>query len=640
MSALLFTAKEIGEAVGVSQATTWRRATKESWPSQEEQWRGGKRKHYPFESLPKDIQDALHLYYPERFGPTEIDMEVEQAGGFEYDRESLWEAYDCKHVEAREKAFARYEAILSGVCLHERSGVPLGKALALAAKDKGLNPGTLKNWYYGADGRPGVRLYRRDDWLAACVDNQVGRTARAEVPDEVWEHFKGLYLHHTAPSLSVCYRRTEQFAKENGYLAIPSMKTFERRVKTDISRRVLLLARKGRDAYDTLYPPMFRDHASFYAMEAVNGDGVNWRRYVIWPNGTVTQPCTWVWQDLYSGKILAWRTDVSENKDMLRLAFGDLLESYGIPKHAYLDNTRAAANKWMTGGTPMRNRFKITDEDPIGIMPSLAVEVHFTTPYRGQSKPIERAFRDLRGLVDSHPQWNGRGTKARPLPLKEFEEVLAREIATHNMQYGRRSAVCRGRSFDQVFEESYQKHAASIPRPTGPQRRMWLLTAEKVRADRNSGEVRLGKGPHGPNRYWSEELIEYASRPMVVRFDPQNMHKPVYVYTLDGRYVCEAPCCWRAGFNDSEAAREYHRAKKAMLKADREQLNAIRRLSAAEAAAMIPPVEPAAPPKSKVVRMASQPKEEEDGARQERLAVGADNLILDALEQWKKDQEM
>ncbi len=43
--------------------------------------------------------------------------------------------------------------------------------------------------------------------------------------------------------------------------------------------------------------------------------------------------------------LVAYRPNVSENGDMFRQAFGDLIKGYGIMRIAYIDNTMAAACK-------------------------------------------------------------------------------------------------------------------------------------------------------------------------------------------------------------------------------------------------------------------------------------------------------
>ncbi|HKJ94929.1 MAG TPA: transposase domain-containing protein, partial [Gammaproteobacteria bacterium] len=399
-------------------------------------------------------------------------------------------------------------------------------------------------------------------------------------------------------TIADCYSRVAEAAASNGW-AWPSKRTIERRVKNDISRRVRVLMREGAEALDRMFPAQRRARSVFHAMEAVNGDGVEFHPKLKWADGTVSRAKVWFWQDLYSGYQLAWRADVSENKDMLRLAYGDLVERYGIPAIVYIDNTVAAASKWLTGGTANRYRWKIKDEDPLGIMPQLGSSVRFVTPGHGQSKPIERSFQDLRQLIDRNPRFEGRGTEARPIPVEEFLEVLEIEVQRHNAKEGRRTDIANGRSFEQVFFESYEQ--STIRRATESQRKLWLLAAERVRADTESGAVRLGRGPQGENRYWMERMPEYAGQQVVVRFDPQRLHESVHVYTTDGTYVGEAACTWRAGFNDTNVGRAYHRHRARWKKHTKKAAEAERGMNLTTAIEHLSQPERPDPPEAKVV---------------------------------------
>ena len=356
---------------------------------------------------------------------------------------------------------------------------------------------------------------------------------------------------------------------------------------------------------------MERDRSCFHALEAINGDGHKWDVWVRWPDGSVHRPMMVGFQDLYSNKMLSWRFDKTENRELIRLALGDIVETFGIPDHVYFDNTRAFANKWLTGGAKHRYRWRLRDEDPIGICEQIGMEVHFTLPYAGQSKPVERAWRDMASDVAKAPAFAGAYTGNSPVTkpynygeaavdLEVFELVVGQEIAEWNARQGRRTRVAAGRSFDEVFAESYEA-ASTLIRVAGPeQKRLWLLAAEGVTASRENGEVKLLG-----NRFWAEFLVEHRGQKLIIRFDPQNVLAGLHVYSLAGAYLGFADVWEAAGFADANAAREHARARNTYLKAAKVQAQMERTMSIIERAAQIPDPEPTAPAQpQKVVRAA------------------------------------
>ena len=54
-----YSATEIAKSLGVSKQSVYRRANKESWPYEEENVRGGKRRLFSRATLPADIRSAL-----------------------------------------------------------------------------------------------------------------------------------------------------------------------------------------------------------------------------------------------------------------------------------------------------------------------------------------------------------------------------------------------------------------------------------------------------------------------------------------------------------------------------------------------------------------------------------------------------
>jgi transposase InsO family protein len=412
------------------------------------------------------------------------------------------------------------------------------------------------------------------------------------------------YLRLERPSFTACHRRLVMAAKEKGWV-LPSGRTLERRLLA-LPQEVRVFARQGREALKRLHPAQERSRAHFHALEAVNIDGHKWDVFVRWPDGEILRPMMVAIQDLYSGKMLAWRIDKTENKDATRLAFGDVIDQFGIPEHCWLDNGRAFASKWITGGAPNRFRFKVKEEDPLGLLPLLGIEPHWTLPYSGQSKPIERAFRDFAGDTAKHPGFAGAYVGNTPMakpenygstavPLDVFLEIVGQGVVEHNAREGRDTAVCNGRSFDAVFNESYAK--SPIRKAAGPQRRFWLLAGEGLLCSRTDGSIRL-EG----NRFWAEFLTQQRGKRVTVRFDPAALQADLHVYTQDGRYLGAAPCLEAIGFDDAEAARAHARARNAWMRGVKLQLDAERKMTIEQVAAMLPAAAPPPPPATKIVR--------------------------------------
>ena len=475
----------------------------------------------------------------------------------------------------------------AAACLAVRRLIDAGATMAAAVAEVAIthkcSPVTLRKWWIR------VRNISASDYAVQLAPRRGGtRRASADFTHEAWEFLKADYLRPEKPMMATCYWRLSRVAKDNNWV-IPSYRTCVRRMDS-LPWEMVSLARDGEDGLLRKLPVMTRTRGHLTALQAVNADGHVFDVRVKMPSGVIGRPMLTAWQDLYSGKVLAWRLSETLNQHIVRLSFGDMVEKYGVPKHAYLDNGREFANKWLTGGSNFRFRFTIREEDPVGIFAQLGVEVHWTTPYHGQSKPIERAFCDLCNEISRHPAahgaYTGNSTTNKPanygskaMEWNDFVSLVTSEIAAHNARAGRRTETAKGRSFDETFAESYSR--ATIARASADQRRLWLLAAEGVTV-RNTGHV----GILG-NVYWGEALPPIAGQRVVVRFDPEHLEMPVAVYAATGELLCEAARTM-AAFDDAEAAKEHARANRRRVKAAKEMLAAENQMSAIEAAQMIP----------------------------------------------------
>lgn len=610
-------------SLGSSKRHINRMALRGAWPSRRRLARGGGRE-YPVAALPPAAQAALLLRESQNGAARSAARATSSPYGSPQRSEQqallsttakppgtaipagasatvAWAHYEAKPQSLKDKAIARLEAL--DAC--ERilaNGVGKRAALHAVGAQLGIAWQNLNRWYALVKGLP------RADWLPALAPKYAGRTATAEIDAEAWDFFKALFLSKSRPPAATCYEQLGREAALRGW-SVPALGTLMRRLRREVGAPAIKYSREGEESLKRMFPAQQRDKTAMHALECVCSDGHRLDLFAKWPDGSIGRPIMVAWQDIYSGRVLAWRVDKSENKELVRLTFGDVVERFGIPERVLMDNGRAFASKWISGGARTRYRFKIREEEPSGILKLLGIEPIWGTPYSGQSKPIERAFGDLANHIAKHPAfegcWIGNRPDLRPddydgktVPLDRLIEVIGREIAAHNAREGRRSPTCNGRSFDAVFAESYAAHPPKKAAPA--QRALWLLAAEGVTARAPDGAIHLGR-----NRYWHERLPQLMGQKLVVRFDPQRLTAPVHVYALDGRFIVTAECVEAAGFLDHEAAQDHARSRNQWRRAVKAQLAAEKRMATIEAGQrllQIPAPAEAEAPEAKVVR--------------------------------------
>ncbi|MEM1077425.1 MAG: transposase domain-containing protein [Pseudomonadota bacterium] len=490
------------------------------------------------------------------------------------ERGDAWHAFEGLPARAKKTAETRLDA-LDKVARFERGGLSRTQAVAEVASLLELGSRSIWNWFEMVEG---VAVEDRLAYLAPRHRRGARKTRRAECDAAFWEMLKGDFLRLGGPPFRQCYDNACEIANTKGWANL-TYRTALRRMESDVPSVVRVFKREGEAGLQKAFPPMIRDRSGMVAMEGVNADCHKIDVFVEWPDGTINRPQIIAFQDLYSGKILSWRVDHDPNKVAVMSAFGEMVETYGIPRHCTFDNGREFANKWLTGGAPTRFRFKIRDDDPLGVLPMLGIELHWARPGHGQAKPIERAFRELATRVAQDPRFDGAYVGNRPdakpenygsraIPADKFLEVLDQGIVAHNAREGRLSDTAKGRSFDETFAESFQ--AAPIRQATSEQRRLWLMAQEVRKLHARHGAVKLFD-----NGYYSDWMGEHAGRKVVLRFDPEHLHEGLHVYDLDGAYLGFAACREKVGFYDVASARE-------AAKLDRQRRKLVRQLAETE----------------------------------------------------------
>jgi putative transposase len=490
-----------------------------------------------------------------------------------HDRGTAWANYDGLTEAAKQKAANRLKAIQTAEALYTAGSTHLN-AMATAARAHNVSTRTLYNWQDMIEGVapedrlaylvPRNRLAKRKPTKTACTQAFI-------------DLLKSLYLRLEQPTFKQCYRMACAQAKSNRWNVLTE-RTAMRRINAEVPHVTQVFAREGQKGLQRCFPAQIRDRSGLSAMEGVNADCHKIDIFVQWPDGTINRPQIIAFQDLFSGKILSWRVDHDPNKVMVMAAFGEMIENWGIPHRCLFDNGREFANKWLTGGTKTRFRFKICEDDPLGVLPQLGIQVHWATPAHGQAKPVERAFGDFARNIAKDPRFSGAYVGNRPdakpenygqraIPAETFISVLAEGIAEHNARQGRISHTTQGRSFDDTFAESYAD--APIRKATEEQRRLWLMGQQVGKLNRDTGQLRLYN-----NYYHSEWMSQHPNLKIIARFDPEDLHAGVYIYARDGAFLGFAECRQKVGFFDLTAAKEtarrnarIKRAQKALVQA-------------------------------------------------------------------------
>ncbi|MCW5723472.1 MAG: Mu transposase C-terminal domain-containing protein [Maricaulaceae bacterium] len=565
-----------------AQREGWDRATDDSGAPLRRRRKGrGGGWEYSRWLLPEAARAELVLRRPDRAAPPAPA-----------NRDAAWARFDRLPQTMKDEA-ARRLALVARCEELMRAGLTATRAFSetvaraqLEARAEGraarISVSTLHEWF----GRlVGVTDHDRLAYLAPW---HTGRTALAELPGEAFELYKADYLRQSRPSHAACYRNLQRVAEARGW-TLPSARTLQRRLEAEIPAPVRTLKRLGTAALEHAYPYRARSRAGLAPMQVGNLDGHTWDVMVQWPCGTVSRPMSLAVQDVASGLITAIRFDLTLNHHLVRLALGDTFRDYGLFETLLMDNGRENTARAISGGQ-RRHRWGRTPEDePAGLLTLLGVKAVPVTPYWGQAKPVERAFRDFAHEIAKRAEFEGAYTghntvskpenyASRAIPFAEFEAIVRREIAHYNARPGRRGAGLNGRSFAEAFEDGVKR----LPprRATEEQLRLCLLASKPVLMDARDRAVSV-EG----NRYWSPALGALKRQRVIVRFDPERLDLPAYVYSLDGRLLAEAARIAAGSFDSVSDAREQRKAVRDYKRAVQGQAEALSRLTAMDVAA-------------------------------------------------------
>lgn len=474
------------------------------------------------------------------------------------------------------------QALRAGLTLgFNRDRVTEHFLLELQAEGRALSRATLYNWLaaYERDGKAGLvdGRSRADEKRlltptgAMRVDPDSGEVIGGRHDDPFLNFVRNMWLTTARARLTSCHEAACYQAKLNGW-GVRSYKSCQRMIDA-IPEPVKIKFREGGKAYtDKAEPFVERDYASLKSNEIWCGDHHRFD-VIVAHEGQLVRPWLTAWQDVRSRKIVGWLIFAHDpNQDTIVLAFRNAVRAHGVPERVYVDNGKDYDAEALQGETKVQRRRRRglkVEYDPTtmgGIFGGLGVRTTHCVIYHGQSKPIERWFREAcQRFSKTFATYCGRNTDEKPDTLKdalkrgeaptlaEFTDAFAAWLPTEHARPHTGDGM-DGRTPDQV-------HAACLDHVvTAPEALLDLLLMKA------SKPVKVGQNGvawQGINYgQFEPELHSRLGQLVQLRYDPADLSR-VVVFDRAGRFVCAASANRRmpfaAGQQDLRAAMQLKR---------------------------------------------------------------------------------
>lgn len=530
---------EIAQAMGKSDRWVRMRAENEIWRfrTAKNPRTGRFQPRYIVADLPDDVRAALNPPVKKPVKKTETCVLP----------------FDQYTEEERKVAFDRQQVIL----LRENVGRSREDFIGLwEASDLRVDPdlyeriglfsvSTLARW---------ERRYRKYGIAGLCPRYSASDRDRGpgefSLTDKDRELIQMYYLLPQKPPLTVTLSNIERLhGREIPY------ETARRFIDT-IPRPVLIRYREGEKKYsDLVEPTVRRAYTDMEAMEWVVSDHRTLDFLVCLDDrGKQFRPTLTAVADMRSRKLLGWWIDETPSSHTILCALEMMGRTWGAAEHILIDNGKDYRSKALAGATVTESIWedgavKVEQQEIEGIFAEMGTKIHYSTPYNGRSKPIERLFRDVADYFDrqfvsyvgsdtvSRPEevkryygrFNGKSKLGVPYTLDEIRAAFTNFAHWWNATHKHSGRGMNGRTPDAVFQAEWKKQRSI------PDAMVRLLFSEKI----PGRKVRANGIRVDGIDYYSQELYLYKGRKVTVRRPVREVGE-IHLYTLKGQYLCSA----------------------------------------------------------------------------------------------------
>jgi hypothetical protein len=273
--------------------------------------------------------------------------------------------------------------------------------------------------------------------------------------------------------------------------------------------------------------------------------------------------------------ILGWWIDEIPSTLSIIRATRMMVEAYGCPENGQFDNGKDFTSYWFSGDAwnEQHNKFGKRERDTVScVIEDLGMTAHFTEPYHGQSKHIERAFGFFASEFDkSFESYLGSNTSDRhdesrlyvgsfdgapkrpieELPTVEETRALFAAFADwYNTKWHHSGQGMNGKTSKEVFDET-RRGRRDIPE--GFEKYVWTRREVKtvLRDGVRDGEI----------WYYNKEMQVLTGEQVELRVSIDDIGT-AYIFSMRGEYLYDAVSEFKDSGVTEENVRNVRRLRK------------------------------------------------------------------------------
>ncbi|MGN1085650.1 MAG: Mu transposase C-terminal domain-containing protein, partial [Porcipelethomonas sp.] len=393
-----------------------------------------------------------------------------------------------------------------------------------------------------------LKAYKSDDVYGLIDKRGAWNKGASTIPPQVWDAFLWYWLDDRQPTAAKCYRGvidwTEEFYPEL-VSSIPSLRTFQRHIESDVQYAVKVLMRDGEKAFkDRCLPYMIRLYDKLEANDCWIADNHTLDIQSLSDENTIHRLYLTAFLDAKSGVLVGWNITETPNSQSTLLALRHAINRFGIPKCVYFDNGREFLTHDVAG-MGHRKRKNIAD-DPPTIIQRLGIEMKNALVRNAKAKPIERTFGTVKsqfskaytgycgGTILERPESLKRRIKNGELPRDyEIRDFLDTWIdGDYNLQpYGGAEPGFKGMTRLDVWNKSCKSVRQAKPEELNL---MMMRSTRYQKIKRNGVYVEM----FGEKLWYmdTKETVTNLEKEVYVRYDPADL-RSVRIYDKDDKYL-------------------------------------------------------------------------------------------------------